>query len=325
VKKLIPSASELREKMDVSRIRRDERQKSFEAIARAAIAHITENLGAILESAIENARRERSPITNATIYSFGFAEKGTKNDSNGNQVYFANPDIDGSAAAGGDDPADGKIPGLYLLDMVNPSREWHTKFTQMLDRHINDMAGGGNDYWTGHRWNRGKPGSGGFYEMTVHWGPKPLATPMGPPSAGRGRGAAGGRGMGPGSATHGHGRGRGPYPGSLVKRLPEAIDANKEKEKEKKIDHPISATLDKKSERMEMEVEKIEKVENAPGISTAPAVATFPLLLSGTSPRCLDDPKIAQTPRTVGPNKSQGVRKSLPKKAVAAAAAEEEK
>lgn len=275
VARKIPSASELREKMDVSRIRREEREESFRAIARVAIAHMTENLGEILQSAIEAAQRDRSSVTLACFYAFGFAEKGAKCDANGNLVYFSNPSMEvekeketetekateeeGSAAAT-PTPTAGKIPGLYLLDMVNPSREWHVKFTQMLDRHINDMAGGGNEYWTGHRWNRGRPGKSGFYEMFVSWGPKPAPMtastprPMGPPA-------------------------KGPAPGPLTHRLPKSMDMST---------HGGSQV--------------------AP-----PVIALNPAIMAGSAAGCLDDPeKIAQTPRTVGPNKSRGYQKPSP-------------
>ena len=270
VARKIPSASELREKMNVSHLRREEREKSFEAIARAAIAHMTENLGEILHSAIEAAHRDRSSVTLACFYAFGFAEKGAKSDADGNLVYFPNPEMDvekeeGSAAAGGDAPASGKIPGLYLLDMVNPNREWNIKFTQILDRHINDMAGGGNEYWTGHRWNRGKPGKGGFYEMFVSWGPKPVA--VRPPT---GTGSS----MRPPMGPHASHRAKGPVgPGPLTHRLPKSVDAKRVSE------------------------------------ATTPA-SLNPALMAGSATRCLDDhEKIAHTPRTVGPNKSRGIQK----------------
>ncbi len=286
--KIRPAASLRKEMIDVGQVRRENRQQSFKKIAEKAILWITRNLNETLEAAIERAKKQRYTITSTVFYTFGFAEKGQESDARGNVVYFQHPDRDGSAGAetgSTDENPWGQISGLYLLDLVNPSREWHVEFFKMLNNHINEMAGGGNDYWTGHRYNT----TGKFYEIFVSWG----ARSAGP----SGHAASSPQMMRPPRPQQrsGHaGRGGG-VPGPLVKRLPN--DAPKV-----------------------VDVPKPEGDIASPAPATAPDnLAGFPLLsslMAGTSAVSPDDSKIAQTPRTVGPNKSQYVRTGAPKRIV---------
>lgn len=279
--KIRPAAALRKEMTDVGQVRRENRQESFKKIAEKAILWITRNLNETLEAAIERAKKQRYTITSTVFYTFGFAEKGQESDARGNVVYFQHPDRDGSAGAetgSTDENPWGQISGLYLLDLVNPSREWHVEFFKMLNNHINEMAGGGSDYWTGHRYNA----AGKFYEIFVSWGARSASSVASPQMM---------RPPRPQQRTSHTGRGGG-VPGPLVKRLPN--------------DAPKMAD--------------VPKPEGDIAAAVPDNLAGFPLissLMAGTPAGSPDDAdKIAQTPRTVGPNKSQGPRSGAPKRIV---------
>lgn len=289
--KIRPAAALRKEMTDVGQMRRENRQESFQKIAKKAIAWITQKLNEILETAIERAKKQRYTITSTVFYTFGFAEKGQESDARGNVVYFQHPDRDGSAGrdtGSTEENSWGQISGLYLLDLVNPSREWHVEFFKMLNNHINEMAGGGSDYWTGHRYNTG----GKFYEIFVSWGSR-----TGGPS---GHVAASPQMRPPRPQQRAGHTGRGPNPGPLVKRFPN--DAPKMVD-QPKPEGDIGASVP----------------TPVPAAAAPDNLTGFPLLsslMAGTSAGSPDDEKIAQTPRTVGPNKSQGPRSGAPKKII---------
>ncbi len=253
--KIRPADAIRRELTDVDQDRRKRRLDSFYAIARDAIPHITADLNKTLDDAIVRAKRDRKQISSATFYLFGFAKKGEENDERGNRVYFRNPSVgseEGADAAAGT----GTITGLYLLDLVKPDGHWHESFFKMLDKHINEMAGGGDGYWTGHRWNTFHK----CYELFVSWAPRVSFKKPAAATAASTRPPKGPRNN----------------PGPLTKRLPE-----------------------------EAEAEAAAAAIATAGAGGSVDSAAFPLLASlmaGAEVSC--DPKIAQTPRTVGPNAS---------------------
>jgi hypothetical protein len=250
VPKIRPADALRRELTDVDQDRRKRRLDSFYAIGGNAIPHITANLNKTLDAAIERAKRERKQISSATFYLFGFAKKGEENDERGNRVYFRNPSM-GSEVEVEAGTGTGTITGLYLLDLVKPDGHWHEQFFKMLDKHINEMAGGGDGYWTGHRWNTFHK----CYELFVSWAPRPQGFKK--PTA-----AA--------AASTRPPKGPRTNPGPLPKRLPEEAEAGAAAAAGGSVDS-----------------------------------ASFPLLASlMAGPEVSCDPKIAQTPRTVGPNAS---------------------